>query len=257
MPFTFLTAAFLTACNQAPQNTASQSNQEVNQNYERYKVVTESNNIPFVYLNEKGSPIGFDIDIMQAIADDQKFHVDYEVTVWHALMDDMANNQADLGLASISITEERKQKYQFSEPYFQSQLAVLTKSGQKIDKSSDFSAFRGQKIGVKKGTIADVTAQNLKLTTKPQAENFLAITDFLTAETQGVIGDIGVMQYYQKQYADKNLAVITESDSKLDNYGIIVNKNNSELLKKVNTGLKNIKANGKYQQIEQKWFGES
>lgn len=85
----------------------------------------------------------------------------------------------------------------------------------------------------------------------------MAVTDFLTGKTQGVIGDIGVLQYYQKQYADKNLAVVTESDVKIDNYGIIVNKNKPNLLIKINNGLKNIKTNGKYQQIEQKWFGNS
>lgn len=253
----FISFGFLTACSQSPENTTTAQSSSASVDDNRYKVVTEANNIPFVYLDEKGKPMGFDIDIMQAIADDQQFQVDYEVTVWSALMNDMASNKADLGLASISITDERKQTYQFSEPYFQSQLAVLTNPMQKTDKALDFSIFQGKTIGVKEHTIADTTAKTLKLTTKPRAENFLAVTDFLTGKTQGVIGDIGVLQYYQKQYADKNLAVVTESDVKIDNYGIIVNKNKPNLLIKINNGLKNIKTNGKYQQIEQKWFGNS
>lgn len=79
-----------------------------------YTVATESSNIPFAFLDEKGNNIGFDIDIVNAIADNQGFLVNYTLSSWDRIFQEIENGTADIAVSSISITPERQEKYSFS-----------------------------------------------------------------------------------------------------------------------------------------------
>lgn len=217
-----------------------------------YKVYTDADGTPFTFRDEKGLPTGFDIDVMNAIAEDQHFAVTYEILPWSLILPSIADGKADLAIGHISITDERRQTHNFSDAYYTSYQAALLKP--ELAQITSFNQLADKRVQVLKGSVQETLMSQMNIATTSKDNVFPMVKDLVNDKADALVLDNGILQYYQQQQADKNFRLIEDKSLGEDPYGIVVKKDNAELLVQVNQGLANIRQNGKYQQIEQKWF---
>ena len=152
------------------------------------------------------------------------------------------------------ITPERQKTHNFSNSYYVSHQAALTKP--ELANITSFKGLDGHRVEVLSGSIQEEIIQQMGISTTNKDMVFPLIKSLVNEQTDAVVLDSGILQYYQQQQADMNFGLMLDKQFGDDPYGIVVKKDNTELLNQVNQGLANIRQNGKYQQIEQKWFGQ-
>lgn len=235
-------------------NTATAGEAAANPNEKSYKVLTDGDGMPFTFRDEQGKVQGFDIDVMNAIAEDQGFSVSYDILPWNTILPSMAENKGDLAIAHISITEERQKIHSYSNPYYQSSQLALVKPN--FATATNFAQLKDARISVLKDSITDDLFKGMNIATTPYDKIFPMVKSLVNDEADAMVLDSGIVEYYNKEYAKEGFAIIADESVPKDDYGIVVSKTQPELLTKVNAGLNNIKQNGKYQQIHQKWFAK-
>lgn len=220
---------------------------------QRYVVGTNASFPPFEYV-EAGEIVGFDIDIVKAIADLQGFEVEFRDLSFDSLVPGLASGSLDLVAAGMTISEQRKKVVSFSEPYYSANQSVLVHQ----DSEEDLTVLFGDNdIGVQTGTTGDAWVRNklIKadiLTGKIRNyDSFVfVIRDLANKNIDAAVLDKPVAETYSKDNPVKVVAeVITGED-----YGIAVSKNNEKLRKKINEGLAKIKENGTMDRLIEKYF---
>ncbi len=240
------TAAFLTACGSEPQAT------------NKIVVGTEPTFPPFEMRdNETKEIIGFDIDMIKAIAADQGLEVEVKNLGFDALVPALQSGNIDVAASGMSITEKRKKAIFFSDAYINAGLAVAISA--KNTKLTTIEKLHGSSAGVQIGSTGAAKAKELKkagvLKSVKTFENVaLAMAELAAGGVDIVINDAPVSEAYVHKQAGtlKLLPGLLQSDS----YGFGIRKGNQELLDKINAGLKNIKANGTVDKIKAKYFGK-
>ncbi|MFD1245616.1 basic amino acid ABC transporter substrate-binding protein [Paralysiella testudinis] len=222
-----------------------------------YKVMTEPTYPPFVFRDQQDRPSGFDVDILNAIAQQQGFSLTYTSHPWQSIFNTLDQGQADIVSAGITITEARKERMDFSAPYFESRQMALLGAG--AANSQSFADLKPMRLALKPGTTSDDMAKQQGLTEKATYENttFLTIRKVMSGEADATIGDSGVMLYYQQAYPDAKLKTLTDNNLPPEEYGFVVRKGNTELQNKLNQGLQAIKSNGTYDRIYRQYFAKS
>jgi ABC-type amino acid transport substrate-binding protein len=211
---------------------------------------TDATYPPFEYQDETGKYVGFDLDMMAAIAEASELEIDFRHIPFDGLIPALQSGQIDAIVSAMTITEHRKAVMDFTEPYFQSGLVITVRyENNNLD---SLQALKGKTIGVMPGTIAQEHASKI-----PDAEviSFGSWEQtFLELEkgtVEAVISDYPLAANFIKK--GNNLKIVGEKFA-VENYGIAVSKNNPELLRKINSGLQAIKENGQYDIIYEKWF---
>lgn len=207
---------------------------------------------PFEYV-ENGAVVGYDVDLINAIG--AKIGIDFqpESMAFDAVVSAVQANKEMIGLSGISITEERKLSIDFSDGYIDAGLVVIMKADAGYAAVED---LKGKVIGVQLGTTSDFKAEEIT-----GAENVATYSSFINAtlDLQGnkldaVIVDGPVGQAILASLNDPSL-VISEIDlGAADWYGIAVNKDNPELLAKINGALAELKAEGFLETLAAKYF---
>ncbi len=210
---------------------------------------------PFQY-SEGDKTIGFDVDLVDLVAKDlgvtqQIFDTPFETITSGT---SFSANQCDLAAAGMTITDERKQAIDFSDPYFDASQALLVKKGSGI---SDLTALRGKKLGVQQDTTGEKYANENAAAngyTVVQFEDLpLMETAVRTGAVDAAINDNGVLFDYAKEFPDTE---VTKQFDTGEKYGIGIKKGNTALQSKVNEVLKKAKDSGEYDKIYEKWFGK-
>jgi polar amino acid transport system substrate-binding protein len=199
--------------------------------------------------------VGFDVDLVDLVA--KKLGVTQNIVdiAFENIEsgESMNTGQCDLAAAGMTITDKRKQKFDFSAPYFEATQALLVKAGSPI---KDFSNVAGKKIGVQSATTgADYAKANAK-----GAE--IVTFDDLALEEQAVkngsvdagVNDNGVLYDFVKTNPDTAVAIEFKTN---EFYGIGVKQGSTQLLQTINDALKASATDGTYAQIYQKWFGKA
>lgn len=214
-------------------------------------VATDATWPPFEYVDEQTKDIvGFDIDIMNAIAAKQNLNIKFENVAWDPLLAGMAQGTYDCAISSITITEDRKKEMAFSDPYFAAGQTIVVRIDEKDITGKD--TLTGQ-VGVQLGTTGDIEVQKIKTaTSKPYDDIGLAFQDLMNGQINAVVCDNPVSTQYVNKNAGKMKVVgIPFTD---ENYGIAVAKTKTELLAKINAGLKAIKAEGVIEKASATWL---
>lgn len=209
---------------------------------------------PFEF-EQNGTYVGFDVDIMQAIADQLGLSMEFVGTGFDAITSGaaMAANQCDIAASAITITPEREQNIDFSDPYYNAAQSLLVKKASGIKTLDEFA---GKRLGVQSGTTGEAYAQDHAPATaelvsfEAGGELFVALE---AGDIEGILQDLPVNADRAKQ--DSTVEVVQTYDTG-ENYGFATQETGKEeLLKQVNEALKTIKDNGTYDTIYQKWFG--
>jgi polar amino acid transport system substrate-binding protein len=212
---------------------------------------------PFEFEDINGDFVGIDMDILAAIAKDQNFKYEIKALGFNAAVQALESNQVDGVIAGMSITDERKAKFDFSDTYFESGVVMGVKANN--DSVKSYEDLRGKKVAVKTGTegyrFAEANASKYGFTIVPFDESVQMYDDVKTGNSAACFDDYPVLRYGEKQ--NNGLKVVTEPEEGAP-YGFAVSKGkNEELLQKFNAGLANIKASGEYQSIRDKYLDEN
>jgi len=220
---------------------------------EKIQVATDANWPPFEMLDPQSNQIvGFDIDLMNAIAAKEGLQVEYVNIAFGALMAGMAQCQYDAAISVITITDERKKDMLFSEPYFVTGQ-VLTVQADNTDISS-VADLPGKVVGAQVDTTGLDEANKITGATINTYDDInQAFGDLMSGQLNAVIVDQPLALVYVNQNADK--LKIVGNVLTVEPYGIAVCKTNTRLLEKINEGLAAIQAEGLIADLEQKWFG--
>ncbi|MFM2057821.1 MAG: hypothetical protein RLY71_2206 [Pseudomonadota bacterium] len=221
-----------------------------------YVVGTDAAYAPFESQNDKGEIVGFDIDVVSAIAKKAGIEVKFVNTPWEGIFNAVAQGDRDLLVSAITITDERKQTLDFSAPYFDAQQLIAVKKTSKIAK---FDELKKLKVGVQTGTTGDEVVTKLLGKTSTNVKRFestpLALKELESGGVDAVVADNGVVIHYVANNSGAGFKTVSDASFTPEQYGIAVKKGNTELLDKINKGLADIQADGTYDAIYKKYFG--
>ena len=218
----------------------------------KLKIGTEGAYPPFNNLNASGELEGFDIDIAKALCEEMNAECEFVTQEWDGIIPALQAGKFDAIVASMSITEERKQQVDFTDPYYTNSLTFVAPK----DSVFDPSTADGKVIGVQQGTIAAAFVEenypNADLNAYPS--QLEAWADLANGRVDAVLADFGV-QYGWAQSPDGQCCEFKGDpvDSN-DRIAIAVRKGETELAEKFNTAIAAIRENGKYAEINKKYF---
>lgn len=218
-------------------------------------VGTDAAYAPFESQNEKGEIVGFDIEVVSAVAKKAGLEVKFVNTPWEGIFKTLDQGDRDLLVSSITITDERRQTMDFSQPYFEARQLIAVKSDSPVAKFDDIKTL---KVGVQNGTTGDEVVGKLLGKSSTAIKRFestpLALKELEAGGVQAVVADNGVVAHYLANNAAGGFKTVSDAGFPSEQYGIAVKKGNAELLAKIDKGLADIKADGTYAKISNKWF---
>ncbi len=215
-------------------------------------VATDTAFVPFEFKQD-GKYTGFDIDLWEAIAKEAGLKYRLQPMDFNGIIPGLQTRNIDAALAGITIRDDRKQVIDFSDPYYESGLAILV--GNDNDKIKTANDLAGKMVAVKIGTATvdylrkEVPKAELKLF--PNIDN--AFLELATGRVDAVVHDTPNVQYYANTGGKGKVKVVGALKSG-DFYGIGFPKG-SDLVPVVNKALKALQANGQYDALYAKWFG--
>lgn len=241
------TAALTVGCGQS--DSAEQSGKKV------LRVGMDASYPPFGSQDQETKDYeGFDVDIIRAIGAEEGFDVEISNRSFDGLIPALQAKEIDVAINDITITDDRKQSVDFSKPYYIAGLGVVVRSDN--DTIHTAEDLRGKTLGVSIGSTGEEAARKIP---GANVRVFNAINEaFLEVQNGGVdavVNDIPTNEYYVSHAGNKNVRTAEVALTKED-LGIAVLKGNTELLTKIDDGLAKIKANGKFSEIYEKWFGK-
>lgn len=251
-----LLALSLAACGNNASNPADNAASGGLAAAKKYVIGTDAKYPPFEFEKD-GKYVGIDIDLINAIAKEEGFEVEVKPMDFKGIIPGITAKQLDGAIAGISITDERKQVVDFSEPYYQAGLSLIVREDNNTIKSPE--DIKGKTIAIKKGTtgakFADELGKKYGATVNYFDDSPAMFQEVVNGNADVTIEDYPVISY--KLAADPNSKLKIVGDRlNGDWYGIAVGKGNEELLKKINDGLKKLKENGKYDEIVKSYLGE-
>ena len=218
------------------------------------RVGTNAEYQPFEFVDENGDIVGFDVDIVNAIAERAGFTVEWTNTKWDGIFVALANGEFDAVASAVTITEERKQSIDFSEPYFNAGQAIAT-SADNTTITGPESLTAGVKVGVQLGTTGDIwLTENTDADVQRFDENPLAVQALAAGDIDAVVGDSPTLADILQKNAELNLKIVGEPFTD-EFYGIGIRKDLTDLKASIDAALAEIKADGTYDEIYAKYFG--
>lgn len=224
----------------------------------KWVIATDTVFKPFEYTDESGNFVGIDVDILAAIAENQGFEYELKSLGWDSAIAACQSGQADGMIAGASITDERKESgWIFSDGYYNATQTMTVSEGSDIQ---GFEDLEGKTVAVKTGTMGAQYAESLK------DEYGFEITYMEDSPTmyQAVAGgqavacfeDTPIMLTAIKE-GSLPLTVLENTANEGADYGFAVFTEDSQaLIDAFNAGLAEIKANGTYDEIVNKYLGE-
>lgn len=220
-----------------------------------YRVGIDAAYQPFSMVGPDGKATGFDVDSMKWIAKDQGFEVEFLPIAWDGIIPALLAGKIDLVYAGMTITEERKEKVNFSKPYWTVNQMVVVKEGSPITLGEVKNG--SVVIGTQRGCTAAIWIdENLVNQSLMPAENLklydntpLAVDDLVSGRIDAVMYDSTVMNDI---IAGKPVTKVGMVETNED-FGIAVRKDDTELIEKLNTGLEKLMASPDWEALKQKY----
>jgi arginine/lysine/histidine/glutamine transport system substrate-binding/permease protein len=206
---------------------------------------------PFQTTTSGGGFEGFDIDLINAIAEAEGLTLDMQGLPFDGIIPALQAGTVDLTISTMTITPERAQVVDFSRPYFKSGQAIAVQESN--SDITSYNALAGKRIAVQIGTVGADQANKANAADVRTFDNTpLALQELANGNVDAVIGDAPVILYAIKSGSASGIKVAGELLTE-EYYGIAAPKN-SPNLEAINAGLATLLENGTYREIYQKWF---
>ncbi|SFB62073.1 polar amino acid transport system substrate-binding protein [Cohnella sp. OV330] len=223
------------------------------------KFATDASYAPMESM-DKDKIVGFDVDFLDAVMKEAGYDYKLDNTGWDPLFADLGsgNHKYDGGISSISITDERKQSFDFSIPYFESVNMILTKEDKPV---KDALELKGKKVAVQGGTTAEILMKGIMGDNNPNLKRFdsntLALMELESNGVDAVVADFAVVQSYVQSNPDKKLnAIYDRTNFASEYYGILFPKGTDETVKSdIDAAVEKVRASDAYKEIYKKWIG--
>lgn len=211
---------------------------------------------PFSFVNTQGELVGFDVDIAKALAEKMGVEVEVQSSPWNGIIAALAGGRFDACICSMSVTEERQKAVDFTDSYYSAGLSVWVQES--TDDISSIDDFSGKRVGSTLGETGNQWAvENGEGEWRNQT--FQGLPDMMNALTTGridvmIADDVPVLVAMQENAPAIKMVDVGE----LPRWpaAISIQKNKPELMEALNVALAEIKEDGTYQDIVDKWIGE-
>ncbi|MCJ8521544.1 cystine transport system substrate-binding protein [Pseudorhizobium tarimense] len=217
------------------------------------RIGTEGTYAPFTFHDASGKLVGFDVEIGEAVAEKLGVEAQFVEGKWDGLIAGLDANRYDAVINQVGITDARKQKYAFSEPYIASKAVLIVRENSEDIKG--FADLKGKKaaqsLTSNYGKMAEEAGAELIGT-----EGFdQSIQLVLTGRADATLNDSLSFLDFKKQKPDAPVKVVAEQ-AEASYSGILLRQGDDELVAAVNQALEDIKGDGTYQKISEKYFGQ-
>ncbi|HFI0113962.1 TPA: ABC transporter substrate-binding protein/permease [Streptococcus suis] len=218
-----------------------------------YTIVADSSFAPFEYQDENGDYVGIDMELIKAIAEQQGFTITIQNPGFDAALNAVQAGQADAVIAGMSITDARKEIFDFSDAYYTSNILLAVKNGSDI---TSYENLSGKTVGAKNGTASYTFLEENKdkygYTLKAFDEASGMYDSLNSGSIDALMDDEAVLLYAIQQGRDFATPIPGEKSGE---YGFAVKKGtNPELIEMFNNGMAALVASGKYDEILNKYF---
>lgn len=219
-----------------------------------YTVATDNAYAPFEFIDEdSGELVGFDVELIKALAEEAGIEIEIEQLAFDGIVAGVGSGKFDIGIAGMTITDERKENIDFSQPYYEAGLILAVHEDN--DDIKSIEDVDGKTIATRVGSTSEnYLAEN----TDAKAEAFPEIVEayqvVMQQKVDAVLYDLPNVLYYSNKEAGGKIKTVGERLTGED-YGIAFPKG-SELRDKIDDALTTLKEDGTYGDIYEKWFGE-
>ena len=217
------------------------------------KVATEGTFSPFSYYNDKNALVGYDVDVARAVAEKLGLKIEFLTAPWDAMLAAFDAGKADAVFNQVSITDERKKKYEYSVPYTVVYGAIIVHKDNNDIKG--FEDLKGKKN-------ADSATSNWAQVAKKYGAQNVTVDSFaksmellIARRVDTVVRDNTVFYDFLKQRPDAPIKIAAKLKD-VDYSAAIVQKGNKELADQISKALNELKAEGKLKEISLKYFGK-
>jgi polar amino acid transport system substrate-binding protein len=216
-------------------------------------VATDATWPPMEMVDAKKNIVGFDIDYLTAVAKEAGFTPVFKNTAWDGIFAGLAAGRYDMIASSVTITDERKKQYDFSEPYINvGQILVVPKT----ETGKALADLKGKRVGAQIGTTGAMEIKKIAgVELKTYDEIGLAFEDMAAGRLGGVVCDEPTAAHYalqRKEYKEK-FKIVGDTFTQ-ESYGFVVKKGNAQLVQLLNKGIQAVKAKGIDEQLRKKWL---
>ncbi|WP_422422730.1 ABC transporter substrate-binding protein [Pseudomonas sp. GZD-222] len=224
---------------------------------EKLKMGIEAAYPPFNNKDASGQVVGFDKDIGDALCAKMKVECEVVTSDWDGIIPALNAKKFDFIVSSLSITDERKQAVDFTDPYYSNKQQFIAPKN--VDFKTDDASLAGKTLGTQRATQAAVWLDDhggmdgkFKVSLYDTQEN--AYLDLTSGRVDALLADKYANYDWLKSDAGKNYEFKGEPVNESDKVGIAVRKGDNELRNKLNAALKEIVADGTYEKINNKYF---
>jgi len=219
----------------------------------KYVIASDSSFAPFVFQNSSNQYTGIDMDLIKAIAEDQGFEIEITNPGFDAAINAVQSGQADGMIAGMSVTDARKETFDFSDSYYTANTILGVKESSTI---SSYEDLNGKTVGVKNGTASQtfLTENQSKYGYKIKtfADGSSMYDSLNTGSIDAVMDDEPVLKYSISQ--GQKLKTPIEGTPIGETAFAVKKGSNPELIEMFNNGLANLKASGEFQKILDKYL---
>ena len=222
------------------------------------RVATNSTFPPFEFMNSKTQELtGFEIDLIKAMTKKAGYEFVPVKLGFDAIIPAILSGTVDVGASGFSVTEERKKRVLFTEPFYQSGLSILV-SKENEGKIKNFDDLKGKKVAVQLGSTSASVAKTIpdgKVKTFNHSSE--AILDLNIGGVDAAINDKPVTDYILMQQPHlKNTMVELPQLLQASGMAMVISKKNPELKAQLDKAFDELKADGTYAKLYKKWFGQ-
>jgi len=220
-----------------------------------YVVASDATWPPMEMLDANKQVVGYSSDYLRAITKETGTKFEIRNIAWDGIFAGLVAGNYDIVASSVTITPERKEQMLFSDPYAEIHQALVVQAGSPIKALEE---LKGKKVGGQIGTTGIFVMQkaNVGADVKEYEDVGLAMEDLANGRIDAVMCDDPVAKYYankHKDFANKFKVVLTTPN--VEYYGFAVQKGHEDLVKKLNEGIKAVKAKGIDKELLKKWTG--
>ena len=213
---------------------------------------------PFEDKAENGEPIGYDVDLVYAVADKLGLKVNIVDTAFDVIFAGIGTNY-DCVVSAVTITDERRQNCLFSDPYIDSYQAVVVKKGSDL-KITSLKDLSGKSVGLQDATTSKALLEDMIETGTvtdckmvPSEKVLTVFTALDNGEYDVVLCDSPVADTYITNSPDKYELAFLDNEN-VEQFGVAMAKDNAELQTAINEAMKQLKEEGFFEENQAKWF---
>lgn len=212
-------------------------------------VATSADNPPYEHMRE-GEIVGFDVDLIHAIAKELGREVEFKNTEFNGIIASLASGNVDMAIAAMSVTDKRKEKVDFSIPYTNANIAVLFRKESNLKSEQDLT--KGMMVGSQLGTIWSLISYEMSMkngfNTQALANNLMLVEELKNGRIDAVIME----EFQVKKFTEKYSELASFSTRQESAFAIALPKG-SKLTNSVNNAIETLQKNGTINELAKKW----